>query len=285
MDDSLHDTMAALPSLHETVAIHGLRADKSLGQHFLLDLNLTRSIARLAKPLEGVHVAEVGPGPGGLTRALILEGAEQVLAIEMDDRFLPVLDDIARASGKLSVHHGDALRLNIAEALPAPRKIVANLPYNVGTKMLVDWITQQPRFWEQMVLMFQLEVAERVCAQPGEKAYGRLAVLCQSIGHCRIAMEVPARLFTPPPKVDSAVIVIDPLDAPYPHLKALGRVTQAAFGQRRKMLRRSLRNLADTSGLVLEDWLSQAGIDPQARPETLPVSAFQALADDLVAAG
>ena len=269
----------SLPSLTETVAIHRLRADKSLGQHFLLDLNLTRSIARLARPLDGHHVAEVGPGPGGLTRALLLEGAASVLAIEMDDRFLPPLDDIVRASeGRLSVHHGDALRLHIAETLPAPRKIVANLPYNVGTKMLVNWITQTPRFWEQLVLMFQLEVAERVCAQPGDKAYGRLAVLCQSVAHCRIAMSVPARLFTPPPKVDSAVVVLDPLEAPFADLKGLGELTQAAFGQRRKMLRASLRGYAKRHGLDIGDWLDAAGVDPQARPETLPVAAFQALA-------
>lgn len=266
-----------LPTLHQTVEIHGLRADKSLGQHFLLDLNLTRSIARLARPLDSVHVAEIGPGPGGLTRALILEGAEQVLAIEMDERFLPLLDDIASASGRLSIHHGDALKLDIANALPAPRKIVANLPYNVGTKMLINWISARPRFWEQMVLMFQLEVAQRVCAQPGENHYGRLAVLCQSVAACRIAMEVPARLFTPPPKVDSAVIVLDPLDNPFEDLKALGEVTQAAFGQRRKMLRASLKPFAKRKGLDLGDWLEGADVDPTARPETLSVMQFQAL--------
>lgn len=276
MDDP-YARLNALPSLTETVKIHRLRADKSLGQHFLLDLNLTRSIARLASPLDSVHVAEVGPGPGGLTRALILEGAKQVLAIEMDDRFLPLLDDIKAASGRLQVHHGDALRLNIAEALPAPRKIVANLPYNVGTKMLVNWITAKPRFWEQLVLMFQLEVAERVCAQPGESAYGRLAVLCQSVGACRIAMELPARLFTPPPRVDSAVVVIDPLDAPFQNLKDLGELTQAAFGQRRKMLRASLKPYAKRKGIVLSDWFEGADVDPQARPETLTVAQFQAL--------
>lgn len=275
------DSLDALPTLHQTVDIHGLRADKSLGQHFLLDLNLTRSIARLARPLDGVNVAEIGPGPGGLTRALILEGAEQVLAIEMDERFLPPLDDIARASGRLSVHHGDALRLNIAEALPTPRKIVANLPYNVGTKMLVNWIGARPRFWEQMVLMFQLEVAQRVCAQPGESAYGRLAILCQSVGACRIAMEVPARLFTPPPKVDSAVVVIDPLDDPFDDLKALGELTQAAFGQRRKMLRASLKPFAKRKGLDLGAWLESTGIDPTARPETLPVEAFQRMVKEI----
>lgn len=271
------DELEALPTLHETVRIHDLRADKSLGQHFLLDLNLTRSIARLARPLDGAHVAEVGPGPGGLTRALLLEGAKQVLAIEMDERFFPPLEDIARTSGRLSIHHGDALRVDLAEALPSPRKIVSNLPYNVGTKMLVNWISQKPRFWEQMVLMFQLEVAQRVCAQPGNNAYGRLAILCQSVASCRIAMEVPARLFTPPPKVDSAVIVLDPLETPFEDLKALGDVTQAAFGQRRKMLRASLKPFAKRKGLNLLNWLEQANIDPTARPETLSVSQFQDL--------
>ena len=273
MDDSMH----ALPTLHETVRIHGLRADKSLGQHFLLDLNLTRMIARLADPLDGIHVAEIGPGPGGLTRALILEGAESVFAVEMDDRFLPLLDDITRASGKLAVYHGDALKLDIARVLPGPRKIVANLPYNVGMKMLVDWIRARPRFWEQMVLMFQLEVAQRVCARPGESAYSRLAVLCQSVGDCRIAMEVPAHLFTPPPKVDSAVIVIDPLESPFEDLSALGELTQAAFGQRRKMLRASLKGFAKRKGLNLAEWLERANVDPQARPETISVETFQQL--------
>lgn len=278
MDNSDRETsLSALPSLSETVNIHGLRADKSLGQHFLLDLNLTRSIARLAAPLDGVNVAEVGPGPGGLTRALILEGAERVIAAEMDERFLPVLDDIARASGRLEVYHGDALRLDMAQAIPAPRKIVANLPYNVGTKMLIDWVTARPRFWEQLVLMFQLEVAERICAQPGDNAYGRLAVLCQSVADCRIAMSVPARLFTPPPKVDSAVVVLDPLDAPFEDLKGLGELTQAAFGQRRKMLRASLKTYAKRRNLDATLWLESAGIDPTARPETLSVEAFQTL--------
>lgn len=278
------DRLDALLTLHETVRIHGLRADKSLGQHFLLDLNLTRSIARLASPLDGVHVAEVGPGPGGLTRALILEGAEQVLAIEMDERFLAPLDDIAHASNRLKIHHGDALKLNIAEAMPAPRKIVSNLPYNVGTKMLINWITERPRFWEQLVLMFQLEVAQRVCAQPGENAYGRLAVLCQSVASCRIAMEVPARLFTPPPKVDSAVIVLDPLDTPFEDLKVLGEVTQAAFGQRRKMLRASLKSFAKQKSVDLMSWLEAADVDPTARPETLTVGQFQRLASEIPAA-
>ncbi|WP_427451634.1 16S rRNA (adenine(1518)-N(6)/adenine(1519)-N(6))-dimethyltransferase RsmA [Litorimonas sp. WD9-15] len=271
--------IAGLPTLAETVRAHDLGANKKLGQHFLLDMNLTDKIARLAEPLDGVSVAEIGPGPGGLTRALLLRGASKVVAIEMDQRFIPALAEIGdRAEGRLEIAQGDALKYDIAANLPAPRKIVANLPYNVGTKMLIDWVTASPIFWEQMVLMFQLEVAQRVVAQPGENHYGRLAVLCQSVAHCRLAFEVPARAFTPPPKVDSAVVVLEPLDAPFPDLKTLGRVTQAAFGQRRKMLRRSLRSLAEQNNLVLEDWLTLAGVDPKARPETLPISAFQALA-------
>jgi len=271
-----------LPSLTETVKAHGLGANKKLGQHFLLDMNLTDKIARLADPLAGHSVAEIGPGPGGLTRALLLRGASSVIAIEMDERFIPALAEIGdQSGGRLEIAQGDALKFDIAANLPAPRKIVANLPYNVGTKMLINWITASPIFWTQLVLMFQLEVAQRVIAQPGEPHYGRLAVLCQSVAHCRMAFEVPARAFTPPPKVDSAVIVLEPRDTPFEDLKMLGRVTQSAFGQRRKMLRRSLRTLAEQSDLNLEDWLLSCDIDPRARPETLPVSAFQALARTL----
>ena len=268
----------SLPSLSETVKTHRLGANKKLGQHFLLDMNLTDKIARLAEPLAGHSVAEIGPGPGGLTRALLLRGAEKLIAIEMDERFIPALAEIGdQSEGRLEIVQGDALKYDIAANLAAPRKIVANLPYNVGTKMLINWITASPIFWSQLVLMFQLEVAQRVVAGPGEPHYGRLAVLCQSVAQCRLAFEVPARAFTPPPKVDSAVVVLDPLETPFEDLKMLGRVTQAAFGQRRKMLRRSLRSLAEQSDLVLEEWLESCGVDPKARPETLPVSAFQAL--------
>ena len=272
----------SLPSLSETVKTHGLGANKKLGQHFLLDMNLTDKIARLAEPLAGHSVAEIGPGPGGLTRALLLRGAEKLIAIEMDERFIPALAEIGdQSEGRLEIAQGDALKYDIAANLAAPRKIVANLPYNVGTKMLINWITASPIFWNQLVLMFQLEVAQRVVAAPGEAHYGRLAVLCQSVAQCRLAFEVPATAFTPPPKVDSAVIVLDPLETPFEDLKTLGRVTQAAFGQRRKMLRRSLRLLAEQSGLVLEDWIEGCGVNPKARPETLPVSAFQALANSI----
>lgn len=271
-----------LPSLSETVKTHRLGANKKLGQHFLLDMNLTDKIARLAEPLTGYNVAEIGPGPGGLTRALLLRGAEKLVAIEMDERFIPALAQIGDLSeGRLEIAKGDALKYDIAANLAAPRKIVANLPYNVGTKMLIDWITASPLFWTQLVLMFQLEVAQRVVAQPGEAHYGRLAVLCQSVANCRLAFEVPARAFTPPPKVDSAVVVLIPLDTPFKDLKTLGQVTQSAFGQRRKMLRRSLRSIAEQSELELETWLEACDVDPKSRPETLPVSAFQKLARKL----
>lgn len=272
-----------LPSLSETVKSHGLGANKKLGQHFLLDMNLTDKIARLAEPLAGHNVAEIGPGPGGLTRALLLRDVEKLVAIEMDERFIPALAEIGDCSnGRLEIARGDALKYDIAANLPAPRKIVANLPYNVGTKMLINWITASPLFWSRMVLMFQLEVAQRVVARPGDPHYGRLAVLCQSVANCRLAFEVPARAFTPPPKVNSAVIVLDPLETPFPDLTTLGQVTQSAFGQRRKMLRRSLRPLAERSGMDLERWLAGCEIDPKARPETLSVSAFQKLAISLI---
>ena len=269
-----------LPSLAETVRTHGLRADKGLGQHFLLDNNITDKIASLCDL--PATVLEVGPGPGGLTRALIEAGAERVVAVEMDSRFLPALDEVAQLSGKLEIVHGDALK--VRPDLPQDFVIAANLPYNVGTKLLTNWLTQSPREWSQMVLMFQLEVAQRVVAGPGKSAYGRLAVLAQSVAECHIAMNVPARAFSPPPKVDSAVVVLRPLDEPYPHLKDLSRVTQAAFGQRRKMLRAALKSLANQSGLRAEAWLESAGIDPTARAETVPISGFQRLTDAMIAA-
>lgn len=278
------NALDSLPSLSQVVKQYGLGANKKLGQHFLLDMNLTDKIARLASPLDGYHIAEIGPGPGGLTRALLHYPVGSVTVIEMDDRFLPALGDIGRASGeRLSVIKGDALKFDIAENLPAPRKIIANLPYNVGTKMLINWVSAKPLFWDQLVLMFQKEVAERVCAQPGENAYGRLAVLCQSVAECHIAFDIPARAFTPPPKVDSAVIVMHPLESHkrYADLPLLGQITQAAFGQRRKMLRASLKGFAKQKQIDISDWLSMADVDPQARPETLAVRDFHALADAL----
>lgn len=276
-----------LPTLSQTVKIHNLGANKNLGQHFLLDMNITHNIARLATPLENATVFEVGPGPGGLTRALLSAGANKVIAIEMDDRFLSALDDVSRASdGALSVIHNDALSVNLAAIAETETpgntvKIAANLPYNVGTKMLTTWLTAKPLFWSQAVLMFQKEVAERICATHTDNAYGRLAILTQSVCRVRIAFEVPARAFTPPPRVDSAVIVLDPLplEERYPNLKLLGKVTEAAFGQRRKMLRRSLKPMAAKHGTTAEAWLEACDIIPTKRPETLPVEAFHRLTD------
>jgi len=271
-----------LPTLAETVKIHNLRANKTLGQHFLLDMMVTEKIASLAAPLESMNVAEVGPGPGGLTRALIEQGAN-VLAIEMDERFLAPLDDIARASGSLRVIHGNALKVDIGTELDDEIKIVANLPYNVGTKMLINWLTADPIFWSQAVLMFQKEVAERVVATPSDKAYGRLAILSQSVCNVRLAFEVPASSFSPPPKVDSAVIVLEPLPEAerFPNLKLLGEVTMAAFGQRRKMLRKSLKSIAKKYDVEAQAWCESCEIDPQRRPETLSVTEFQRLAKRL----
>jgi 16S rRNA (adenine1518-N6/adenine1519-N6)-dimethyltransferase len=258
-----------LPPLREAVAEHGLAARKGLGQHFLFDLNVTRKIARLAGDLSGETVVEVGPGPGGLTRALLEAGA-RVTAIEKDARFLPLLAELAEAAdGALTVLHADALT---AEAPPgAP--IVANLPYNVGTPLLVKWLTA-PVMPRLMVLMFQKEVALRIAARPATSDYGRLSVLAQAMSEAELAMHIPARAFTPPPKVDSAVVRLTPRrDAPEPALRqALERVTAAAFGQRRKMLRASLRPLGG------EALCRAADVEPSLRAEALDLSAFLRLA-------
>ena len=253
-----------LPTLSETVKIHNLRANKTLGQHFLLDMTVTEKIARLASPLEGMSVVEVGPGPGGLTRALIEQGAN-VLAIEMDERFLAPLNDIVKECGKLRVIHGNALKVDIGKEMEGEIKIIANLPYNVGTRLLINWLTINPIFWSQAVLMFQKEVAERIVASPSDKAYGRLAILSQSICSAHLAFEVPASSFSPPPKVDSAVVVLEPLPEAerFPDLKLLGEVTMAAFGQRRKMLRKSLKSIAKKYGVEPEPWCESCEIDSQ----------------------
>lgn len=275
-----------LPPLRDVLAAHGLSANKALGQHFLLDLNVTDKIARLAGPFTDETVIEIGPGPGGLTRSLLMAGAPKVIAIEKDERFVPIIEDIGLVSeGRLSAHLADGLKVDPAAlCTQRPMRIAANLPYNVGTKMLINWLTAEPIFWDRMVLMFQKEVAERVVAGPGDKAYGRLAILCQSVARAHMAFDVPARAFTPPPKVDSAVVVLEllPDDRRYSALKTLARVTEAAFGQRRKMLRRSLRTLAKQREVELETWLASCDIDPQARPETLPVTDFHKLADYLI---
>ena len=208
-------------------------------------------------------MAEIGPGPGGLTRSLLSAGAQQVHVIEKDPRFVPILEQVASlANGRLSIQEADALKVDIASLSELrPLRICANLPYNVGTKLLINWLTASPVFWDRLVLMLQKEVAERIAAAPGSKAYGRLAVLAQSVAQTHIAFTVPASAFTPPPKVDSAVIVLDvlPEDKRYPDLKLLGQITAAAFGQRRKMLRKSLRALATNQSIDLEKWLETAG--------------------------
>ena len=269
-----------LPTLTETVKQYGLSADKRLGQHFLLDQNVTDKIAQYAKPLDGVNAVEIGPGPGGLTRSLLRMGAASVLAIEMDERFLPALADIGRESGqRLSVYKGNGLKVDIGAELSRPIKIISNLPYNVGTKMLINWLTATPLFWDQMVLMFQKEVAQRIVAQVGDPSYGRLAILSQSVAQTQIVYDVPARVFTPPPKVDSAVVLLDPLpeDRRFEDLKTLGLITQSAFMMRRKMLRRSLKPFAKKHNINLENWLEASEIKPENRPEALSVDDFHRL--------
>lgn len=267
-----------LGPIRDALERHGLWANKAFGQHFLLDLNITRRIAKAAGDLTGVTVLEVGPGPGGLTRAL-LEADAHVVAVEKDRRFLPLLQELADAADdRLTVVEGDAQTVD-QRALPGPpTRVVANLPYNVGTPLLVDWLTG-PFRPELMVLMFQKEVARRIVAPPGADDYGRLAVLAQATSEARIALDLPARAFTPPPKVDSSVVVLAPrTDRPNDaRLAALERVTRAAFGQRRKMLRSSLKPLGG------EQLCERAGIDPTVRAETLDGPAFLALADTLLA--
>ncbi len=270
-----------LPTLREELEAHDLWANKRLGQHFLLDMNITRRIARAAGDLSGKRVIEVGPGPGGLTRALLEAGAH-VVAIEKDERFLPLLEPlVAWSGGRLRIVHGDALAID-QEQLFAPEPageaaavhIVSNLPYNVGTELLVRWL--KAGAWRgPMTLMFQKEVAQRIVARPSSDAYGRLAVLAQARCDARLEFAVPARAFTPPPKVDSAIVrLADRADA-YPHVDALERVTAAAFGQRRKMLRSALKSLTPDPELILKD----ARIDPTERAENIDQAGFRALAE------
>ncbi len=271
-----------LPPLREVIRALGLKAKKSLGQNFLLDLNLTRRIARAAGPLEGRTVLEVGPGPGGLTRALLLEGAARVIAIERDERCRPALEAIAqRYPGQLELHFGDALEADyrtLVSAIDGKAIIAANLPYGVATLLLVGWLETGPwpPWFDRMVLMFQKEVAERIVAQPGTKAYGRLAVIAQWRTKARIVLTLPREAFAPPPKVASAVVELIPRPEPAPAASArvLGQVTAAAFGQRRKMLRASLKQLvADPEAL-----LGAAGIAGNLRAEDLAVKDFARLA-------
>ncbi|MGC1301176.1 MAG: 16S rRNA (adenine(1518)-N(6)/adenine(1519)-N(6))-dimethyltransferase RsmA [Caulobacteraceae bacterium] len=272
----------ALPPLRESLAAAGLMAKKSFGQHFLLDLNVTRKIAREAGPLEGTVVIEVGPGPGGLTRALLEGGAAHVIAVEKDPRFVEHLAELAAlADGRLTVVEADALDADEAALIAAhapdlPARIVANLPYNVATPLLVKWLTG-PFRPASMTLMFQREVADRIAAPAGASAYGRLSVLAQALAETSVVMKLPARAFTPPPKVDSAVVRLDPRqDRPSDDLiRRLEDVTRAAFGQRRKMLRSSLKPIGG------ENLLRAAGVDPDARAETIPIEGFLRLAQAL----
>ena len=273
-----------LPPLREVIAHLGLTAKKSLGQNFILDLNLTRRIARAAGDLAGRTVVEIGPGPGGLTRALLLEGAGRVVAIERDARCVPALQQIAdHYPGRLEVHLEDALKVNWAsllgpETLAERALIVANLPYGVATMLLIGWLETDPwpPWYDRMVLMFQREVAERIVAEPGTKAYGRLAVISQWRTRPRIVMTLKPEAFTPPPKVASAVVEFLPRENPEPpcSVKVLGEVTAAAFGQRRKMLRASLKALTPVPGLLLR----VAGLAPELRGEQLSVEDFARLA-------
>jgi 16S rRNA (adenine1518-N6/adenine1519-N6)-dimethyltransferase len=283
-----------LPPLRDVIAAHGLSARKALGQNFLLDLNLTRRIARAAGPLDETTIYEVGPGPGGLTRALLLEGAQRVIAIERDTRCLAALGEIAAAwPGRLDIVAADALATDETalfrqQNILGPVRVAANLPYNIGSALLVKWLTQAswPPFWQSLTVMFQREVAERLIAHPGTKSYGRLSILTQWRATPRILFDVGARAFTPPPKVTSAVVRIEPLAMPVApaRLEDIEAVTKAAFGQRRKMLRQSLKTLAaDAEALI-----RQAGLDPEQRAERLTVVDFAALARarrDMVEAG
>ncbi|MEP4248881.1 16S rRNA (adenine(1518)-N(6)/adenine(1519)-N(6))-dimethyltransferase RsmA [Tateyamaria sp.] len=272
-------TIDDLPPLSTVIEDHGLRARKSLGQNFLLDLNLTAKIARQAGDLTGCDVLEIGPGPGGLTRGLLSEGARRVLAIEKDGRCLPALAKIAtRYPGQLQVIEGDALDIDPLAHLTPPIRVAANLPYNVGTELLVRWLTppEWPPFWQSLTLMFQREVAERIVAVPGSKAYGRLALLAQWRCEARIVMGLPPEAFTPAPKVSSAVVHLTALPAPKFEADAevLNRVVAMAFNQRRKMLRSALKGM----GADIEDRLKAAGIKPTERAEQVSLEEFCALA-------
>ncbi|MDF1720214.1 MAG: 16S rRNA (adenine(1518)-N(6)/adenine(1519)-N(6))-dimethyltransferase RsmA [Minwuia sp.] len=265
-----------LPPLRDVIRTHGLDARKGLGQHFLLDLNLTGRIARLAGDLSQCDVLEVGPGPGGLTRGLLAAGARRVVAVEKDSRCLAALEEIRAASdGRLEIVEGDALTFDDVGTLAPGARVVANLPYNVGTPLLFQWLDRLDNF-ASLTLMFQREVAERIVASPGDKAYGRLAVMCGWAADCHIVMDLPARAFTPPPKVASAVVNLIPRStkrgAADPEI--LSKVVAAAFNQRRKMLRQSLKSMGGDPIAAL----AAAGIDPTRRAETLQIEEFAALA-------
>lgn len=271
-----------LPPLREVVAAHGLDAKKSLGQNFLFDLNLTRRIARAASPRDAAAVVEIGPGPGGLTRALLAEGAKKIIAIERDDRCLAALGEIAaHYPGRLEIIASDALETDLAALVGSarPARICANLPYNIATALLTRWLESEPwpPWFDRLVLMFQREVAERIVATPTQRAaYGRLAILSNWRCETRILFDISPSAFTPPPKVTSALVELTPRAAPLAcAARLLSEVTQAAFGQRRKMLRQSLKSLAGSDAAAL---LARAQIAPTARAEEIDISGFVALA-------
>jgi len=275
-------TIDGLPPLREVIAAHDLVAKKQLGQNFLLDLNLTAKIARLAGDLGACDVLEVGPGPGGLTRGLLVEGARRVLVVEKDPRCVPALEEISAVyPDRLEIIQGDAMEVDVLSHLTQPIKIVANLPYNVGTELLIRWLTPKiwPPFWQSLTLMFQKEVAERIVAKPRTDHYGRLALLAQWRADAKIVMHLPPEAFTPAPKVHSAVVHLTRLDQPrFPADEAiLQRVTAMAFNQRRKMLRSSLKAWSKD----IEDRLNAAGIPPTARAEEISLEGFCALAREL----
>ncbi|HBK91154.1 MAG TPA: 16S rRNA (adenine(1518)-N(6)/adenine(1519)-N(6))-dimethyltransferase [Parvularcula sp.] len=270
----------ALPPLREVIARHDLGADKSFGQHFLLDLNITRKIARAAGAASGDRIIEVGPGPGGLTRALLESGAA-VIAVERDRRFLDALEELRSAHpGALTIIEADALKADERALAPAPVKIVSNLPYNISTGLLVKWLVanhqDEAPLWTQMTLMFQKEVADRILARPGSKTYGRLSVIAQAASRPRRAFDLPARAFTPPPRVDSSVVTFEPATDRLADVGALEQLTQAAFSQRRKMLRSSLKPLW---GAGVEARLAAADVAPTKRAEELTVAEFLKLSE------
>ncbi|GBQ21125.1 dimethyladenosine transferase [Acetobacter estunensis NRIC 0472] len=267
--------------LASVIARHDLAARHALGQHFLLDPGITERIVELSGPLAGRHVVEVGPGPGGLTRALIDSEAASILAVEVDPRAVTIIDELAtEAPERLRLIEADATTLDLTTLCPAPRRVISNLPYNVATPLLVGWL-RQAAAWERLTLMFQLEVAERICAAPGTSAYGRLGILAQWCARCEAIMRLPPGAFSPPPKVWSAVVEITPhAEQPSPELfRAMEKVTAAAFGQRRKMLRGSLKSIGG------EKLLAAADIDGARRAETLDVSEFDRLARIFLAQG
>lgn len=273
-----------LPPLRDVIAEHGLDARKSLGQNFLLDLNLTRRIARVGKPLDQKTVFEVGPGPGGLTRGLLQEGAAKVIVIERDRRCIPALEQISKAyPDRLHILEGDALKYSLQDIVPlaAPYSLslTSNLPYNIGTQLFVNWVTAEkwPPVFDSLTLMFQREVADRIVAKPGTKAYGRLSILAQWRGNVSIALKIPRHAFTPPPKIESAVIYYQPRTplSDRISMRDLSKLTEAAFSQRRKMLRSSLKGLHPDIGNII----ISAGLDPEQRAETISVAGFVRLAE------